>query len=384
MRIQCSGGKELRRLVDVLRAVDRELVVTWAARGAAEVVEDPDGTIVAAGTRIEPGDDADPLDRLARRAGRLADALGIPRGDTALLRPLRDEERRIRPGEAPSLPAAEAWLREIAAGCPAPVSARVVDSFVERLAPALLPLSAMNAHYLRTHTLTRFQKEHRRFFDFVEARCADPVHARVQARFLDPRALQIGLARIPASATDYIRGEKYLHAPHWLSSKLEKHGDALRVASPLAVLDLGSGPAHFGLVCAYHGHHYHGLDVPYSSTTPFSDHDLYGDLFDAFGLGRSLQRIEAHTPLQVDRRYDRVTCLMGNFCVHRTPAGPVPWQWPAWDFFLRDLDEHVLAPRAEIFLQINREMMPAEVLARFADLGAEIDAERSIVRLRRG
>jgi hypothetical protein len=276
---------------------------------------------------------------------------------------------------------AEAWLDRVLTARHGAKRPNPSASFVERLAPAMLSLSAMNAHF-RAGQAGRppaVQEEQRRLFAFIEARCSDERYREIQEVFLDYRALYI-LAR--ATDKDELVGpEKYLYAPFYAVSKL---GAATRLGlherPPMRVLDLGAGPAHFGLVCASFGHTYHGLDIPLRPSSPFHDRDLYGELFAAFGLERMLQRITAFTPLVVTHRFDMVSCLMGLFCTNRVDGKSVSWTWPEWQFFLRDLIDNVLEPRFEVFLNLNRQYFPGEIQHELRTRGATVDPERSTFR----
>jgi hypothetical protein len=108
---------------------------------------------------------------------------------------------------------------------------------------------------------------------------------------------------------------------------------------------------------------------------------MYGDLFECFGFQRLIQRIMANTPLEVPRRFDLVVAQMATFCTHRNPVAPVAWQWPDWQFFLRDLIENVVAPRFEMFFEINRAYLPQAVADALTARGASVDLKDCIIRI---
>jgi hypothetical protein len=324
---------------------------------------------------IPPMDDiADPFDRLAHQARWAADKAGLPPSDSPLLRTLRDDERAIRGGQAPSLDVAKAWLQQIG----------FKPEHIERVAPAMLRLSAMNRHFLETHSLKPDErKDERRFLDFVESRCPDERYALIQEKLLNYRALLRLAARTKPG--DFTLPEKYLYLPRFTHMKLRQAQELfLPVRKPVNLLDIGAGPGHFALASEFHGHHYWGIDVDFTFATPFSQYDLYGELFDAFGLSRSLQGITANTPLVLPRRFELVIAQMAVFSHHRSPTGPVPWQWPEWQFFLRDLVEHVLAPKFEVYLEINFKYITADIYDQLSALGANVDRQRSIIRITDG
>lgn len=360
------------------------------ARDAAAVAARLQPAAIAAGIAwIDLGAAAtdgaqDDRDRLACQLGELARWLGLGDSDSPLRRPLRAAERGRRAGHAASLAEASAWLAEVASARRGDVADSFVASYIERLAPALLPLSARSQLFLagQGHRGAGPLADMRRFFAFVEARCSDARYARVQERFLHPRALY-DLAGSPkgSAGVELVHPEKYLDLPQFAISKLAAAGRiGLRDRAPASVLDLGAGPGHFGLACEYLGHRYVGLDIPLPPSTPVSEHDLYAELFDCFGLERSIQRIVAFAPLEVARRFDVVTCLMGVFCTHQK-GGAIPWQWPEWQFFLADLIDNVVAPRFEIYLHIGRQYVAPEVAAELRARGAAIDDERSAIRI---
>lgn len=281
------------------------------------------------------------------------------------------DESRILGGHARSLAEAEAWLRQIGG---------IVAAHPERLAPAMLSLSAMNALFLEGVS-RRTAAELRKFFDFVERRCADARYATVQEKFLNSGALRRLVELTPPNATDLVAPEKYLYLPFWAASKLKiADGLGLRDHAPRAILDLGSGPGHFALACEYLGHTCWGLDIPFRSSASSNRPDLYGELFDAFGLHRMIHRITAYEPVPVPRRFDMVTSQMGLFCTNPARPRPVPWKWSEWRYFLRDLVEHVVAPRFEVRLGLNREYLAAEAIERMTGVGLAFDPARHIIQ----
>jgi SAM-dependent methyltransferase len=162
---------------------------------------------------------------------------------------------------------------------------------------------------------------------------------------------------------------KYLDADRWLSLNIRR-AQELRLTArprPLRILDLGSGAGWFLLVARHLGHSGVGLDIP--------DPPMYGELFDLFGLKRTVWEIKAYQPLpDLGERFDMVTAFSICFNGHKRSD---LWTSKEWSFFLDDLQKRFLRPDGEIFLGMNPEedgsfYTPA-LRQFFIERGAQID-----------
>lgn len=220
-----------------------------------------------------------------------------------------------------------------------------------------MPLSAMIDSYGRQPELVNNRKL-QAFFGFVKDSYPDDGYRAIQCEHLSRATLAVLLAAQTLSPE-----HKYLDFPFWAHSKfnigavlgLDKYAGE-------TVLDLGAGPAHFGVVARHFGCFYHGIDVMQYHWTPTRRH-LYDDLSAFFGIERITQTIMPFQPLRVPDRYRLVTCLMGNFCSYK-PVGGAPrraWGWREWVFLLDDLARNVATPEYNLYFHISRDYLPAEV-----------------------
>jgi SAM-dependent methyltransferase len=186
---------------------------------------------------------------------------------------------------------------------------------------------------------------------------------------------QAALARIREKYT--VAGElthwpKYVDAPRWLHLNV-KRAQELRLNTrprPLRILDLGSGAGYFLLVSRFLGHSGLGLDI--------EEPQMYGEMFEAFGLRRVIWTINAFEPLpDLGDRFDLVTAFSICFNEHKTPG---LWDSKPWGFLLQDLKKRFLQPSGEIFLGMNPEpdgsFYPPGLREFFLAKGAKIDREK--------
>jgi SAM-dependent methyltransferase len=138
--------------------------------------------------------------------------------------------------------------------------------------------------------------------------------------------------------------EKYLDVNVWLRQAAFRYLQTRLPAAPAGrrVLDLGSGPGYFPLVCRGEGHHPLALDL--------DDEPLYGELVRFFGLPRHVHRIEPMRPLpDLGAPFDAITAFRTCFNVK---ADGRPWETEEWAFFLSDLRQR-LEPGGEVVLCFN-------------------------------
>jgi SAM-dependent methyltransferase len=113
----------------------------------------------------------------------------------------------------------------------------------------------------------------------------------------------------------------------------------------LRILDLGTGFGYYPFICSCFGHEAEAVDI---DTLP-----LYNEVTTALGVKRTVCRIEAFTPMPLDRgRFDLVmafaTCFNNN-------SSPDLWGQKEWAFFLKDLVTNHLTEDGRLFFRINPE-----------------------------
>lgn len=249
-----------------------------------------------------------------------------------------------------------------------------LPSLARHLPRILMPLSGMIDSYVETTKLGRNWKL-LEFFDFVKSTFSDAKYRVIQNDHLSPANLDF------IHKSQFLSSElKYLDFPFWAHSKysvgkkleLEKYaGDGL--------LDIGSGPGHFGLVARFSGCRYEGLDIAHPPWTPFTKRHLYDDLCEFFQVERMMNPVRPLEKLQVPRRYRLVTCLMGNFCSHDVKESRrKSWSWPEWEFLLSNLAADVLTPEYSMYFHVSRDYLPPDVVENIRRFAKSFDEERSV------
>jgi len=166
-------------------------------------------------------------------------------------------------------------------------------------------------------------------------------------------------------------GQKYADIDHWLRVNRERVQDLkLHRVPPKRMLDLGCGGGFFLFILKTFNHSVLGLDIDESP--------LFRELLEAFGVPRTVSRIEPLKPLpEFQQQFDWITAFSIGFDRH--PETLVRWGTKEWDFLLRDLQRH-LAPGGKIYLTVNPlpdgRYLTAEVRDFFASHGADIERER--------
>lgn len=250
-----------------------------------------------------------------------------------------------------------------------------LPSLARQMPRLTMPLGAMIGSFCERPEIARNRKL-MAFFDFVKTRFPDAGYRDIQLEHLSPENVEFMIgSKLPSFE------HKYLDLPFWAHSKFSV-GSILSLGQHAgqAVLDLGAGPAHFGLVAQHFGCRYLGLDVAQYHWTPATRRHLYDDLCEFFAIDRITQTITPFTPLRLPERYGLVTCLMGTFCSHQ-PAGKglrTPWSWKEWAFLLDDLARNVLTPQYTMYFQISRDYLPEEVTANIRTFAKSFDEERSV------
>lgn len=237
--------------------------------------------------------------------------------------------------------------------------------------------------------ISRFQSSEPRrnaklddIFEFIRARYSEEQYSMIQERHISLESLEyIKTANVRSPE------HKYLDLPFWIKGKfgvakilnLEgRHG--------VKLLDIGSGPGHFALVCKYYGVKYSGIEVPLTSWVSSVDQHLFDDLCEYFGIRRNILKITAGAPICLGERFDILTCLMGNFSAYEPmPSGPfnqdLAWEWPVWAAFLNDAVENLMVEKEfEIYMQIGREFF-ARISADIGRYAYHVDEKRCVFRI---
>lgn len=164
---------------------------------------------------------------------------------------------------------------------------------------------------------------------------------------------------------------KYAEIQPWLRLNRERVQDLnLHRLAPKRVLDLGCGGGFFLFILKNLGHSVLGLDI---NRVP-----LFGELLELFGVRRVVYKIDAFERLpDLGQQFDWITAFSTNFYLYH-PAKK-PWGTPEWDFFLRDLQDH-LAPGGKIFFGLNPlyngGYYTPEIRDLFLSRGADVERER--------
>lgn len=187
------------------------------------------------------------------------------------------------------------------------------------------------------------QEQLRQLFEYLQTRYDWRDYAEIQKRHLAPENRR--------AAHNLL---KYLNAAFFLEQKMQ----FVRLAgmgdrAPGRLLDLGAGPGHFDVICAWLGWDVLALDHPLTGPGGGGAiNHLYHDLAAFWGIPRVLEPVQRQQPLQaVDGRFDAVTAFMINFNSVRGPGGETQeWSADDWLFLLRDLRDHRLKPGGFVFL----------------------------------
>ena len=139
---------------------------------------------------------------------------------------------------------------------------------------------------------------------------------------------------------------KYVDVTHRLELAI-KQARLLQLdrRKPLRVLDIGSGAGYFLFVCKRLGHSVLGLDLDWPP--------MYAEMFELLEMPRKIWRIEPFQPLpNLGGRVDLVTGFAVCFNSHGSTS---VWGMKEWDFFLDDVRKNILAPKGEIYFELNPE-----------------------------
>lgn len=141
-------------------------------------------------------------------------------------------------------------------------------------------------------------------------------------------------------------GRKYLKFSWYIRDNIARAINlGLHKAKPCRILDIGSGPGYFLLVCRYFGHSVQGLDLP--------DNPLYRELFAEFGIDRIESAVRPFEPLVgLGGSYNLITAYAATFCENIVEKNNKKWGNNEWEFFLSDIAPK-LHKGGRIFLRMN-------------------------------
>lgn len=251
---------------------------------------------------------------------------------------------------------------------------RKIPSLARHLPSILMPLSGMIESCTASMDLAR-NRQLLEFFEFVRSTYSDGDYAVVQRDHLV--AENVDFIRV----SNFLSSElKYLDFPFWAQSKFAV-GRRLKLDEHAgeAILDIGSGPGHFGVVARFFGCEYEGLDIAHPPWTPYTKRHLYDDLCEFFQIRRTMNPVRPYEHLDLQRRYGLVTCLMGNFCSYDVGGSRrTPWGWREWVFLLEDLAVGVLTPAYRMYFHVSRDYLPPEVVGSIRRFAKTFDEERSV------
>lgn len=250
-----------------------------------------------------------------------------------------------------------------------------IPAFKRHLPRILLPLHEMIDVYVASENLQN-NRRITAFFDFVKGNFSDSDYETIQENHLSRDNIQ-AITKLGNVSPE----QKYLDFPFWAHSKLNV-GLSLGLENRAgeSILDIGSGPGHFGLVARYFGCAYEGLELPLKVPTSYTTDHLYNDLCAYFGVERITMAVRPNSPLQLSKRFDVITCLMGNFCaVSLTKDSRRPWNCSEWSFFLQNLITDVMKPRYLMYFNVNRVYVADDVATMFRKFAKAFDEERSVV-----
>jgi len=154
---------------------------------------------------------------------------------------------------------------------------------------------------------------------------------------------------------------KYLDVPYWIHAKLRRvHALGLNGPPRRRILDLGTGTGYFPYLAKLYGNDAVGLDM--------AGNDFYDAMLALLGVERHAWTITPYTKLPELGRFDLVTAF--QICFDQMQDAGA-WGVPEWDFFRRDVADHLLAPGGRMVLELNVPPSPA-VARYFAESGATV------------
>lgn len=253
------------------------------------------------------------------------------------------------------------------------------------------PLSLQIDEYVSS--IKKPDNQYINFLDWVKTNYSDEGYAHIQCMFLCEDAINhlFDERKNNSLAPEYFSPfQKYLAFPFWAHSKFRIARKLVaRSSKELDVLDLGSGPGHFGLICRFLGHNFQGIDVISPPAWPGVESSIFDSLCEYFEVPVIHKRILPGVQLDLVDRYDLLTIQMGNFSkityetVDKTGIQKTTtrlWTKDEWLFFIKDLVENVMKEKFVIHIHMGPNMVQEAVRAVSA-ISAESISERRTFKI---
>lgn len=243
-----------------------------------------------------------------------------------------------------------------------------------------MPLSGMVDDYISELSLKR-NKELTFLLEDSASRIENVNYQRIQTEHLSRAVLEyISGTKFTSVSGKTSVPQKYLDYPFWIKGKYSAAKNLeLAHRRGARILDLGAGPGHFSIVAKHYGCECTALEGNLINSIPLTRRHLYDDMADVFALNRVIAHIKPYQNVNVDGRYDIVTCFMGNFShIYLAEGHPVPWSWKEWQFFLQDLVMNVVVEgEFLLYFSMGREYL-APIAADISDICETFDLQRSV------
>jgi SAM-dependent methyltransferase len=248
------------------------------------------------------------------------------------------------------------------------------------------PLDEMCQMYIDELKNPKRKEAAAQLFEELDVAGMTGAYREIQKRHLSDKSIA-ALCRLYGTPTMRSVELKYLDFPFWVEAKnrtandlnLTDHSQALRI------LDIGSGPGHFALICKKRmGLTYFGIDLKLRPPPDSTPNHLYDDLRSLFGYAREEYRVDAQSNLGELGQFDLITCLMGNFCATVFSANEYrPWDVEDWAMFLDTTAKQALLPGGRMYFYLAREFINDDVHAYLSSRAETADRERVIYTFRR-
>ena len=190
------------------------------------------------------------------------------------------------------------------------------------------------------------------------------LHQAIQVKYLNPaKAVRaIGIRDIDAPIQQ--AALKYIDPVIWIESKYRLCKDiSLDTLKNGKILDIGTGPGHFGFAASFWGHNVIGLEHPLEISQGNDVPMLYDDLCSFYGVERVPFEITSRADLpSFKTRFEVVTAFLAAFNTNRTKDGDLPWCPLEWSTFLGKVSTNWLAPNGRFVMTLAREKVSSESL----------------------
>lgn len=187
--------------------------------------------------------------------------------------------------------------------------------------------------------------EKARFFEYLLTQVDAKQYAALQRKYLSP-------VQHETSAL------KYFDPVTWFEQKFEfAFMLGLDRKPPMRILDLGTGPGHFLMICRFYGHEAVGTEIP-DQLDPGRPTQIYNDLESLYQVTRIKHMVEPMGPLnELPKKNDIVTAF--SIAFNRSQGNL--WQRAEWDFFLRELKSNVLKKNGTMFFMLVKNKIQDDI-----------------------